>query len=140
MYHLHKNARLTARAEENGGGRDRYERRQFFRAIFSLQLGRLQRARLPVQLCRLSAPRPQRVERKEEAGEEDEDEGEDDEVAVRVDLRQDDDEAELEQVHEHVERVLDAVHDAALLFAHALLQQLGDDQVRHPQACNTPHT
>ena len=74
-----------------------------------------------------------REDSEEDRGEADEEVGEYDEVAERLDVRQDDDGRKLEDVHEHVEGVLDAVDDATLLLTHALLQELGDDQVSHPQ-------
>ena len=74
-----------------------------------------------------------RVARKESGGETDEEEGQDDEVSERLDIRQEDDEGELYDVHEHVEGMLDSVHDPSLPLPHVLLHQLRHGQVGHPQ-------
>ena len=62
------------------------------------------------------------IDGEEEGSEADEDEGEDDEVAKRLDVRQYNDQGELHHFHEHVERVLDAVHDATFSLLHCLLE------------------
>ena len=62
------------------------------------------------------------IDGEEEGSKADEDEGENDEVAKRLDVRQYNDQGELHHVHEHVERVLDAVHDATFSLLHGLLE------------------
>ena len=54
-------------------------------------------------------------------------------------VRHEDHKDEFGHIHQHVERVLDAIDNATLLFNDIFLKQLGDYQVGHPQTCKIIH-
>jgi len=73
------------------------------------------------------------VKREQYASREDEQERENDVNAEGLDLRQSDDERELEHVHQHVDGVLHSADDSAIPLHYALLHRLRHHEVRHPQ-------